>query len=105
MRATHLTGGSHDNVLHLDAALNGRPVPAPESIAAAGTELLEKIKAQKEKMDDGDNKVTTLQALRTLLAGPAHGLSPLAARRAQLYIDSHEYLTGQAASAVPTLAP
>jgi hypothetical protein len=108
-RALHLDAGGHDTALYVDAALHGRPLPTTEEIQGAAKELDEYLdrwylrRMGEERSWTTNTRTFAPRALKALLArGEESGLSPLALRRAQLYMDAHAYLTGGAnAPAVP----
>ena len=109
-RALDLDGGGHDTALYVDAALNGRPLPTAEEIQGAAKELDEYLdrwylrRMGKERSWTTRTRDFAPRALNALLTrGEASGLSPLALRRAQLYMDAREFLTGS--TKLPSLAP
>jgi len=100
-RALDLDAGGHDTALYVDAALNGRPLPTADEIQAAAKELDEYLDRWYLRRTGEERSWTTRtrdfapRALNALVTRrEASGLSPLALRRAQLYMDAREFLTG-----------
>lgn len=109
-RAINLGTDSHDTALYADAALQGRPLPTEEEITTAAQEIDEYLDSWylrrfgKERSWSTPTRDFAPRALKALLARrEASGLSPLALRRAQLYVEGRTFLTGGAP--LPSIQP
>lgn len=76
---------SHDTALYLDAHIQGKPLPAGEAVTKALDEFLEYTDKLSEKTQSSRYIVS-----RYALSDPANPLTPLARRRAELYVQAYE---------------
>lgn len=109
-RALNLGTDSHDTALYADAALQGRSLPTEEEIEKASQEIDDYLDSWylrrfgKERSWSTPTRDFAPRALAALVTrGEASGLSPLALRRAQLYVEGRAFLTGGAP--LPSIQP